>query len=274
MATSHSIFSFKDYRQLIKTLINEQPGGGHGEMSRLSEHLQIHPSRLSQVLSGTVHFTLDQASDLGGFFGFSDLETEYFITLVQLERAGSPRLRQVSSRQLERIRKLAGEVVNRVSREKVLTQIEKAVFYSGWKYSAIRLATSNEELQTISALADYFKITPEKVREIVDFLLKAGLCVQNGDRIQMGPKTTHLESSSPLVLNHHRNWRIKAMQLHESLGPSELAYTCPVSINVEDELEIREMLMQTISKFLKKVTASEPVSSLNCLTLDWFRIRD
>ena len=80
------------------------PKGGRGEFLKIAKYLGIHSSTLSQVLSGSKHFTLDQACSLADYFGLNELETQYVFHLIELERAGTERLRGTLKKQITRIK--------------------------------------------------------------------------------------------------------------------------------------------------------------------------
>jgi uncharacterized protein (TIGR02147 family) len=242
-------------------------------MLKIARHLKMHTSRVSHIFRGEMNLTLEQACALGRYFGLSSLESEYFLTLVNLERAGSEDLRDQLRRQADGIRARAQEFQNRVPPDKTLTEEQKAVFYSSWLYSGIRLATSIPQMQTVDAIAAFYQIPREKVRGIIDFLLATGLCVEEDGRIAMGPKTTHLEKTSPLVLRHHTNWRLKAISRYENLSAEDLVYSCPVSLRAEDQVLVREMILQFIERFLKKIVTSDPAENVACLNIDWFTVK-
>lgn len=267
-----SIFAFDNYKDFVKARIKALPKQGHGELARIAKELRMHPTRVSHIFNADMNLTSEQACELSKYFGLSDLESDYFLALVQLERAGSTELKRTTKRQLEKIKTDAKELVNRVPRERALSDEEKALFYSSWAYSAIRLMTSIEGRQDIASLAAALNLAPAKVRKIIDFLLQTGLCLEEKGRLKMGPKSTHLESTSDIVLRHHANWRIQALQRHETLTEAELAYTGPVTVTAEDFKKIREDIAEYISRFTKQVVASEPPEQLACLNIDWFKV--
>ncbi len=265
------VFDFDDYKAYVIARIRAMPHQGRGELLKISERLKTHSTRVSHIFRGPVHLTMEQAAELCLYLGLRELETQYFLLLVQRERAGSRVLRAALDQQIANARANAKELVNRVERDRTLTEEEKANFYSNWYFSGIRLATALPELRTIDALADYFELPRDRVRRVVDFLLSTGLCAETEAGLQMKAKATHLESSSPLSARHHANWRIKAMQRHEKLAEDELAYTGPMSISLKDQKAIREMAARFIEEAVRVARASEPEERLMCLNLDWFK---
>lgn len=267
------LFGSRDYKQFVLARLHAMPRRGHGEFQKIAAELKTHSTRVSHVLRGDLHFTIEQGCDLCRYLGMGDLETEYFLTLLQYQRAGTQRLRQTLEKQLQGIAERAELLVHRVGRDKLLSDEQKAVFYSSWLYTAVRQACSIRELATLDGLARYFDLPREKIRSVVDFLVQNGLCEERSDGgLAILGKVTHLEAGSPLVARHHANWRLKAMQRHERLTGRELAYTAPMSISAADQTRIREMSATFVEQVLRVVKASEPEQRLMCLNLDWIEI--
>ena len=98
-----TIFEFKDYKQFVRHMINTQPVLGRGSVKRMAEALRVHPSLISQVLKGTKEFTAEQANDVAVFLNLNELETECFLCLVDIERAGTSRLKTFLQNKRDRL---------------------------------------------------------------------------------------------------------------------------------------------------------------------------
>src|ERR1700733_12172599 len=83
------VFEFDNYKLFLADFIARQPRKGRGLVKAIGEHLRIDPSQVSQVLSGSKDFTEEHALLLSKFVGLNELECDYFMTLVKIERAGS-----------------------------------------------------------------------------------------------------------------------------------------------------------------------------------------
>jgi uncharacterized protein (TIGR02147 family) len=266
-----SVFEFDDYKKYLKTRIEQMPKGGRGELQRISRYLNIHSTRFSHVFHGHEHLTLEQGIGLTRYFGMNELESEYFMILLQWAKAGNEELKTFFLKKKAQLQGRASQLVERLTADRKLTESEKAVFYSNWFYSAIRLACSLPEKQNIDTLSARFALPRERVSEALEFLMATGLCVQSPNgRIKTGVKSTHLEARSPLVSRLHANWRIKAMERHPSLSSEELGFTSPMSIEEKDALAIRETLIQMIEK-ASAYADTKRADSLYCLNVDWFR---
>lgn len=265
-----NIFDFEHYKTYVLNRIRSMPRGGHGEFRHIAKSLRVHPTMVSQIFRGDKELTREQAVELCEHFGMADYESQYFLALVDLERAGTKKLKQRIQAQLTALKAASLKLSARMPAEKKLTDEARATFYTNWQYSGIRLLSSIEGYQTVDSIADYFGIPKSRVGKIIEFLVGHGLCVSEDGEIRMGAKQTHLEADSPLIQRHHANWRIKAMQAHESLSAEELCYTGPMSISKKDFEKIRELIAQTVQQ-TTKIAVNSGEEILACLNVDWFK---
>lgn len=267
--TSESLFVMDDFRTYIRAWARAR---GRGELSKIAEKLKIHTTLVSQIMSHRKCLTEEQASRLCAYMGLNPLETDYFLKLVQLERAGTESLKSIYLRHLKSLRGQAQEAKSRVPESKALTEQDRAIFYSSWQYSMVRLLTSMERFQTVEDISLRLGLTVSRVREILDFLTSRGLCVlaSNG-RYKRTEKNTHVEASSPLAIRHHQNWRNKVIQLQECMTSDDLSFTAPVSISRKDISKIRSILLDAISESAKIVDSS-PAEEIVYLGIDWLRM--
>lgn len=266
-----SVFEFDDYKKYLKNRIEQMPKGGRGELQKISKHLRMHSTRFSHIFHGAEHLTLEQGIGLTRYFGLNELESDYFMLLLQWAKAGNEDLRKFFEKKKKQLHGRATQLVERLPTDRKLSDSEKAIFYSNWYYSAIRLATSLPSKHNVDTLAERFSIPRDKAAEALEFLLSTGLCVTAADgKIKAGPKSTHLEGRSPLVSHLHANWRIKAMERHPALGTEEFAFTSPMSIEAKDVAAIREVLLQMIEKAAAYANTRQ-ADTLYCLNVDWIR---
>ncbi len=266
------VFEFTNYKHFLWHFIESQPRKGHGLVKAIGEYLGIDPSQVSQVLSGSKDFTEEQSILLSQFVGLSELETDYFLTLVKIERAGSKLLKDHYKKKAVKTKEQSINLKERINQDRILSDYEKSIFYSSFAYSAIRLSTSIGNGQTISEIAERFKVSREKVSSILTFLLESNLCSEKNGKYLLGTQHTHVERGSPFLSRHHHNWRVKSLERTDSITDQELQFTGPVSISQEDFNSVRELLVEVISKSIEKVKKSEP-TEVACLLIDWFLVK-
>lgn len=248
------------------------PRKGRGVLLKMSNYMRIHPSMLSQVLNGAVDLSLEQAQNVCEFFTLNELETEYFIILVEYERAGTKSLKDHFNRVLQKQKESSKQLSKRLEFDLVLDEKAQAQFYSHWSYSGISLLSSIPEYQNIDAIAEFIGLPKKKFKKIIDFLIQSQLCIIEDGKIMMGKARTFVDSDSLFTQRHHTNWRLKSIQQCDSITPDELMYTNPVTLSKKDFLPIREELVEFIKSFGKRISESN-CEELAVLNIDWIKLR-
>lgn len=265
------IFEFDDYKDFVRKKLRETANKGHGQYSRVAEHLAIHTSMVSQVFNGEKHLTFDQACGLCGYFGFTDLESDYFVALVQLERAGTPESRRKCQRELARLKTQAASLNERLSKDAELTEADNAIFYSHWFYVAVKLVCSIPGYQTPESIAAGLGVPLVQVNRALEFLLAKGLCKEDDGKIRPGPSNTHVGADSPMVGRHHQNWRVKGFEKMGVLKPGELFLTMPATLAEKDVPLLRQKIVEFIDDFGAVLDRSKG-EVMYCLNVDWFDV--
>ncbi len=196
----------------------------------------------------------------------------HWLFTVQRSRAGSKKLQDFLDRKIEQSRKERETLVKRVKHESVLSEQAKAIFYSNWQYSAVRIASSIPGLRSVEPIAERLGLEPEDVAEIARFLLEHGLCKPDAEGFTMGPSSTMLSTDSPFINNHRRNWRLKGLDHLRKVGSADLFYSGLVSLSANDLRAMKQELVDVIARFTERVKDS-PSESMACLNLDWFELR-
>jgi uncharacterized protein (TIGR02147 family) len=267
-----SVFEFTNIPAFLQSYRRQLGAKSRGEASRMARHLGVSSTLISQVLSNQKPLTMEQGHKLLDYLGLTDLEADYFIFLLQLQRAGSVEAKKFWNKKLEAIKRQSTQVAERVRAERVLDEQQRAVFYSSPLYSAIRLYTSLGQGKTLEDVVDRFELSRARAAEILKFLTETGLCSSADGRYLMSVQSTHLEQGSPHLTRHHSHWRIRAIHQSEDLAEQELMYTAPVSLSYKDFESLREEMVVFIKKFLTRVHDSS-AEEIACFNMDFFWIR-
>jgi uncharacterized protein (TIGR02147 family) len=270
--TPTALFESTDYRIYVRERLAALPNGGRGEYRKIAKHLKMHTTLVSQVFTGRKNLTSEQGQLLCDHLGLSSLESEYFLRLVDLHRAGTASLRSFLQKQLEKIKRQSLLVTNRIPTATELSSSEKAIFYSSWHYSAIRLLTDIPGFQDVSSIASRLGLSLARTSEILDFLVHHGLCRRQREKFILGPNNTHLSAESALVFRHHHNWRQRVLAHAEELAPHELMFTGPLTVSQENMTHIRNRLLELIGEISKTVKKSSS-EQLAYLGIDWLEIQ-
>jgi len=157
------------------------------------------------------HVTPEHTLGIAQFWGFASKERDYFLLLVDFERAGTKNLKNLI---LEKLKTLKGQS------ERMATRYEHSsiegkwqpIFYSSWHYAAIHLILTIPRFQTVSAIASRLTLPPELVSQILMNLVEMALVEKVGERWKAIQLSIHIPNDSPLSLINHTQWRALAMQ--------------------------------------------------------------
>ncbi|WP_157684590.1 TIGR02147 family protein [Bdellovibrio bacteriovorus] len=268
-----NIFMYDDIRVYLQEKIAKLPNRGRGEVGKIAKHIGVHSTYMSLVMNGSRHLSQEQAFDLADYLQLTEMETDYFCLLVQWDRAGTQNLKKHLKQKLSKLREDSLNLSKRLKHDKKLSDQEKAVFYSSWIYSAVRLfASTNDKGVSLEALQENFDIPRKKLIEVLEFLVSSGLLILEKNLYRLGTQQTFLEKGSPFLSKHHANWRIKALQQSENISEDELMFTSPFSISEKDFLLLREELAEWLKKF-SGIVRDSPAEEVACLNIDFFRVQ-
>jgi uncharacterized protein (TIGR02147 family) len=271
MAQALTIFDFTDYKAYFNSWVEALPKGGRGEYRRLAQALNVSTTMISQVFNGEKHLNLELGSDLADYLHLNELETDYLFLLIENARAGSFRLQQKLKKRISNAQKEAHKLEVRLQENTELSEETKAVFYSSWIYTGVRILTDLEEFNDIQSIAERLNLPRVQVQRVMEFLLKQGLVVQQKGKLAPGPRRTHIGASSPLVAKHHQNWRINGFQKMVLTDTNNFFYTGPMTLSEEVANQIRAEFPSFIERVHKMVMPSKS-ETVRCLNIDWFEI--
>ncbi|OQW55059.1 MAG: hypothetical protein A4S09_17160 [Proteobacteria bacterium SG_bin7] len=271
MSKSLDIFSFQGYRSYLKAWIEEARASQTSNLTRLSEAIGVNPSFLAHVLSGLKNLSFEQAALISKILTHTNLEREYFFALIQIERAGTQLLKSYWESKKNAILDERLRVKSRVGSHIELTAEDRAIFYSSWIYVAVFVTTAIDDGQTLDQIAGRFNLNRTRVEEILNFLERTGVCVRENTIYRMGQNSIYISNDSPLVVKHHSNWRMKAIQKMDIRQKKELFYTSPMSISEADFEKIRELILKNIEES-QKIAHASPAEDVFCLNIDFFKL--
>lgn len=264
-------FDQQNYRILLKTWIKSLPERGYGELSRIAAHLGVNSALISQVFSGKKEFTFEQGFRITKYMGLDDFQSEYFMALLQRERAGDHEYKKHWDQKIQSMQSEALNLKNRVKKDRSLSDFEKATYYSSYMYGAIRLFCSIGDGKTLSEISEMLDLSREKTSEAIRFLQDIRLLREaEGSKYQMTEASLFIDRDSPLIKKHHLNWRLQTLKKIEKLSDDELCITFPYSISEKDFKKIREILVSAVQQ-IQMIVKESPAEKVAYLNIDFFR---
>jgi hypothetical protein len=260
--------SFKDLINFCIPQLQER-----GIYSRIAEHLNVTNVYVSQVFKADKHLSFEQGMLLSEFFGFTPLQTQYFMHLLAIEKAGHFKLVNYHKKQLLQVREQSKKIAARVKNTQQLSLEDQLTFYSSWKYAAFQLASALPLVKNAQDLTELFRVELEEANKILNFLLETQIVIKEKNELKLGITHSHLSKDSPLIGQHHKNWRMFAMDKASNLNESELMYTAPMIISNQLAEEFQKSLLDLIQAFIKK-TEGCPDEELRLLNIDFLKIKN
>jgi len=266
-----SVYDYKDYKLLIKNWIENNSTKTRGLRKSLAEALGCQTPFITHVLSGEYHFSLEQAEACTRWMGLNERDSEFFILLVMRQRAGTKGLEKMLNRQIEEKLDLESGLKKRLKISEGLTPERQQIYYSSWHYSAIHMAVMLPHLQNVDAIQKHFQLPLNRVIQVVEFLIELGLIERVKNQLKIRHPVIHLEKESPLLVQHHLHWRMRAIEAIQLKSNDNIHYSGVMSLSEEDFDWVKSQLTHLLQQVVGKIKSSKD-EKLATLNFDWFAI--
>lgn len=264
----YEIYQFTDYKEFLKAILGNQ---GHGSRMKLAEALNCQSAYISQVLNQHAHLSFEQAADAAAFLNLDHDEEDFFLTMVQLARAGTERLRQIHLTKLRQTRERRALLSNRITGTDVLDEVTQARYYSRWYYAAIHVLVTVPSYKSKEAIAGYLGLPMTVVNEALEFLLETGLVMSTQEGYVSGKTRVFLKGDSPLIVQHHGNWRMKAMESVHLGQKNNVHFSSVYSLSKKDYLLLKEKLLGHLQE-VREIVRPSTEEEVCVLNLDFFSL--
>lgn len=271
MTRDTTLYEYQDYRLYLRDKL--QRLSLRGAQSKLAEAIRCQPTYVTLVLQEKSHLSQEQAMLASEFLGHSDLETEYFLTLLQWDRAGSDKLKSFYLGKLKELKSQSGKIGRRIKPQRTLSAEHQALYYSSWAFAAIHMAVTISELQDRHQIAKQLNLPVKNVTRVLDGLLEMRLISNDGGRLKPAEKEIWIGGESFNKIQHHTNWRNRAIASLDSESENELHYSAVVTLSQSDLPRVREVLLNAIKQNVEIIKSSKSEDELFCFTLDLFDLR-
>ncbi|MFL5814717.1 MAG: TIGR02147 family protein [Bdellovibrionia bacterium] len=264
-----SIFSYQDYRDFLQALISSQ-SESWGLITKMAKAAQCQRPYLSKVLKGEAQLTPSQAFGLAKFWKLNGSETEYFLGLLEAERAGSGDYREYIQRKNSALRKSQEDLSKRVNRKSAPIAQDEVTYYSAWHWSAIHILVSIPEFQTVDAIARKLSLSTSIVESTLKRLEEYGFVKKESSRWKYDASERHISKNSPLSALHHANWRNRAVLDAQDPAQDSVHFTVVQTLSRADYQHLKQMLLDFIERTSRVAGPSNP-EEMMCLSCDLFK---
>lgn len=263
-----NLFEYNDPVSYLQDLIAEN-SSIRGYISKLAQAASCQVSYFSQFLRYKNQLSPDHAAGLSDFLGHSNLEAEFFLTLLLLSRAATPKLKQRLAAKLKNLKTQHLSLSGRMQAQNEVTQTPHR-YYSSWLYAAIHMALAIPKYQDFQTLAKRFEISEDKVRQLLSTLESMQIIHKKDGQWALKQESLHLPKDDELTFMNHFLWRQKALANIDAGDPESTHYSSIFAVSEKDAKRIQAKTLSFIESLRADIQAS-PSEELYCLNLDFFQ---
>ncbi|MCC2680394.1 MAG: hypothetical protein K0R29_2970 [Pseudobdellovibrio sp.] len=95
------------------------------------------------------------------------------------------------------------------------------------------------------------------MNQVLLFLLQSGIVKEERGKLLPGLTSVHLNRESPLIRQHHTNWRVAAIQSLVTNSKSDVHYSTVSTLSKADAEKLRAEMVSLIEKYVEVVKPSQ-----------------
>ncbi len=265
-----SIFEFNSYIEFLNQLVKQRESLGKTR-SQLASAIGCQAAYFSQVLKAKVDLTEDHLAKLSEYISLSNLETEYLLILLRLQKAGTSTLKEHLKRQADQLIQENKKIGSHIRSKKIINDDAMKSYYSShWQASVIHVATASENLRSVKAISKRFHMPESVVEYHLSQLEKYKLVqFQNGEW-QFCSGSIHFPNGSPLDNQFQLSRRLMALNAMAAPNSEDIHYSVVFCSTPKMYKILRNRFCKIIEEIHRDIepTASEEVYSI---AIDLFR---
>lgn len=263
-----TLASTLNYREYILEKVRQNKNV-RGYRSQLAKAASCHSSYFSHILKGEAQLTPDQAAALSDFWHLNKRDSEYFITLVNLERASTPSLQKKLRERLNELRQIDTELPSVEVADVKMTYEQAVLYFSSWYMSAIHRALDIPELRTTHAISSHLSLPFDLVEKALESLQDMKLAYRNGHDWKSNDKGFHLNRNRELMGAFHSSLRNRARYAYDRSSNNNVHFSAVIAISKKDSRELHDAIKKKIADATKICLKSQP-EELVGVTVDYF----
>lgn len=269
------VFEATDYQSFISHCLRSgAEKAPKGAVKKLSSFVKCHPSYIAQIVRGKSHFSNEQALRFCDYFKLEQDETEFFIDMLNRDRAATQEMRAHFQNRLDRQTQERLNIKRRWKDRDYLNPKREQEYFGNWLFQAVHALTQIPSHRSEENIAKTLKITKEQTVNILEHLKRYGLVKQSDSRWKSIKDTLHLGKDSPTIKNFHTNWRVKTAS-DIMLDPSlrGLHFSSLVTLSRETAMKIERLILDCLEE-ARKQTLKSKSECLYALIADFYPLVD
>lgn len=263
------VYKYTNYRNLLEDWMNNQ--SLRGARTHLAKAASCSPSWMTRVLTGSVQLTPDQAMGIATYINLSDDEADYFLLLVDLERAGSSILKKRIQKKLDTLIKNSGRVGVSVKADSLVKNENSIQYYSSWVYAAVHVSCMIKP-QRVDDVCSILKLSDKVVSRTLKELKNMGLLYFENSRWIATATNIHLPQHENAKIPHSI-WRQRTIQFFHEGHDEGLHYSAIHCLSRKDLEKIQRLLKESVLN-CREIIKDSPSETLAVFCLDWYQLND
>jgi uncharacterized protein (TIGR02147 family) len=248
------IYNHEDFREYVAAKLD---GFGRGARLKLAGYIDCQPSFISQVLTGKNELSLEHAHKINLFFNHDTEASQYFLTMVNLSRAGSFELQKFLREQLRDQREKQLQV-HKVVKKAELHRDDLLYYYSNWLAVSVHMLAAIEKYQDPKAMQAKLGATEAEFLETINFLTRTGLIEMKDGRILVGEAHVHLKKTSPYAQSATILTRLKVLEKLKLSNPRAVNFTSNFTISRSAYDSLRKKILGFIVELDEHIQRDDP----------------
>ena len=251
------LYNYLDYRDYLQDYLSQRRALEKGVQTKLAEEMGCQPAYVSKVLSKSAHFSLEQAERVSHFCNHTEEEKHFFLLITQCTRSATTHLKKYFLSQIQNLKSKNKNLQEHMKLQKVSDLETQLKYYSHWSIAAIHVLLTIPQFRNRQAIAAKLNLSPNEINSAIDFLKSKSMVDESAGVLNVGQVGLHLGTDSPVLKQHHNNWRLKSMDAIARGSAEDLHYSSVVSLAEKDYDRLRAELVKWITSFRTEVTASK-----------------
>ena len=263
------LVTFRSYKKVMAHFLTGPEN--RGQLTKAAAELRCQRSYLSRVISEKLQLTRDHAFGMSHFLKFNDVEREYFLLLVDHERASEPEYRKYLSSRIAEIKRKSESLEVRMTRNATVLETGPVDYFSSWLWSAVHFLTAVPQYQTSNEIGERLGLSTKLVNFYLEGLVRKGFVERHGSRWIYKGGEFHAKRGSALVLLHHQNWRQRAFMDAQDVNTEGVHFTAVQTMSRSDFALLKQKTLDLVAEFGKIAGPSAPEEAV-AFTCDFFHV--
>lgn len=241
------ITEYKDYREFMQDFYDERKRTGAfswREFSKLAGFKS--PTYLKLVCEGKSSLSLVKMEQVGVAMRLAGFEMDYFKLMVKFVNAEKDSAKKAALLEMQKI----------ATEHKVrMVDSETFQYYESWKYPVVRelapMMPGAKPHEIAEACKDY--VSAEEVRDVLNFLVKAGFLKKDGDKSYSQSEKTIVGSREALPIAIRAMHKEMAMMASRAVDRYPSGERCMTGVTLGVNEKARERIVEEINSCCKRI---------------------